>query len=965
LSESIRDIFFSVDDHGQVMFWNSFAENKTGLTSDEIIGQPLLSVLPSLEKTDLPEQIDTVQKSKTPLQTRMKLSFGSSFETYNLIIYPIATGVSILAKDISAQIRFQSQLFEQSQILDQLHEAILTTDMEGRIKTVNKQCLNIFRTNISTIRNEHISSIFNQNDRNRVKQLLKHITPDIPYASEEYAITNADGEMLHTLVHISVKKDINEQPNGYIFSIINISESASIRREILQINQDLEHKVKKRTIQLEEEKRRAESANRAKTSFLANMSHEVRTPMNAIVGLIHLLTQTGLDDVQQQYCRKMNNASQNMMSIIADILDYSRIESGNFELNNSRFRLSAILANLRKTIISMLDGKTITASFTVDDGVPSEFVSDPIQLEHVLAIVLDNAVKFTESGSVHLHISSQPETFNMESVMFKIEDTGIGIKNSDIKQMFQPFTQADDTRSRRYGGAGLGLALAKQLVSRMNGQIRVSSTPGSGSVFTITLPLKKIESVAAPNFVNDASSALVAVDTDAWSRESLKAVFSRTGIQSVVLSDIDEAKPYLADTSYSMCVLSLAALSKHDDLSSISPLIDKKHIILLSDYPGQAIPDEYSNFFTIQKPVLDSQILTALSHLRKPHSSSMFMRRKKLDGIRILLVEDNIINRDVAAELLEMEGAIIDSAENGKSALSVLENKTFDVILMDIKMPVMNGITATEIIKKRKDLSHIPVIALSANTDRKDTFGENFCNVISKPFDIAELVSVISSCIGKKITVSTSDSLIQKMKPIDGINMREPIARQNLTVEEYYAQLQSFFNTNINTLSSIKAAYNENDTDTLLKTVQSLIDDSIKIGAETLAASGREFLPFIVGTCRENDCHFIFADLCFKLDNIMKELSDYFSQHGNHGSGDADLIQTGSVYDTLLGNLGYYLAESDTRALEIIDNLFPITSDERRLKVLMTLKNHCQRFDFEGALHYFETNRPVLEGNHE
>ncbi|MEO5328486.1 MAG: response regulator [Magnetococcus sp. THC-1_WYH] len=616
----------------------------------------------------------------------------------------------------------------------------------------------------------------------------------------------------------------------------------------------------------------AEGAAQAKSEFLANMSHEIRTPMNAIIGLSHLCLQTRLTSRQTDYIRKVHHAATSLLRIINDILDFSKIEAGRLDMEATDFTLEEVLGNMAAMTSLRAQEKKLEFLMETAVDIPTSLLGDPLRLGQILINLTNNAIKFTETGEVAVVTEVLQREEHRVRLQFTIRDTGIGMTPQQAASLFQAFTQADSSTTRKYGGTGLGLAISKRLVQLMGGDIRVISEPGVGSQFIFDVELgisdRKIEKSLVPTTdlrgmkvlaVDDNESARNVI-SDYLTSFSFKVSRATNGKEAIIA--VQEAD--MVGDPFDLVIMDYMM----PEIDGITAAVQIRRELNLTKPPVVIMATAYGEEMVVKRAMHEAQVD---GFLVKPINQSLLFEsimeafghgeheekqrgmafsegadfRAVLSGAKILLVEDNEINQQVAQELLEQANIAVTVAGNGRQALDFVMQEPFDGVLMDLQMPVMDGLTATREIRKNPQFSRLPILAMTANAmsgDRELCLEAGMQDHIAKPVDPSNMFSTLARWVKpavpipppKPILGDDAEGVSMVLPEIPGIDVHASVRRMGGNIKSYKKILRRFRDNQGAVDHAIRQALNDADKETAERLAHTLKGVSATIGAMRL-----------------------------------------------------------------------------------------------------------------------------------
>jgi PAS domain S-box-containing protein len=649
---------------------------------------------------------------------------------------------------------------------------------------------------------------------------------------------------------------------GHTVGTLGISHDITERKLAAQELAHQAGELRRTNAALEQLANDAQAASRAKGEFLANMSHEIRTPLNGVIGMTELALETDLTREQREYLETVRFSAESLLSVINDILDFSKIEAGRVDLEAIDFDLRECLENTLKTLALRADEKNLELLCDVSPDIPELLRGDPNRLRQIMVNLVGNAIKFTREGEVALKVESSGSNHDRCQLHFTVSDTGVGIQKEKLETIFESFSQADTSTTREFGGTGLGLTISRRLVEMMGGRIWVESEFGKGSAFHITVDLSRSDQAALPEFTELAQpgvltgTSVLVVDDNRTNRRILEGLLTNWGMKATLASDGESAIAALQAArdrgSPFHLILADMHMPKMDGFALIERINSEKGsttpaIMMLTSGGNRndaARCEALGVAAYLLKPIRRAELREAIERVlgavSENRQEALITERTLSDGrdanssLSILLAEDNEVNQKVATRLLEKRGHRVTIAGNGQQALDALSEAQFDLVLMDVQMPEMDGLEATAALREKETTTgrHQPVIAMTAlvmKGDRERCLAAGMDGYLTKPIRPRELDEVLEEYIARKnpngiAHESVAKELLQAAhtsvpEPIDGRELLERVGDDR----EFLTELANLFREDgPKQLARIKAALQNKDSAEVLRCAHSL-----------------------------------------------------------------------------------------------------------------------------------------------
>jgi two-component system sensor histidine kinase/response regulator len=724
---------------------------------------------------------------------------------------------NLRTRELLAQVKANEERLRQTEqffrsVLELAPDGLMVVDAEGSIRLANAQCERLFGYPREALVGMKVERLVPDHVRGRHPELRaefhRSASPRAMGAGQELSALRKDGSLFPVEIGLSPLPSREGEPGQVAVSVRDVTERKAAEKALQQA------------------KEKAEEATQMKSMFLANMSHEIRTPMNAIIGLSFLALKTPLNTKQRDYIGKIHNAGTSLLAIINDILDFSKIEAGRLDIEQTDFKLDEVVNSVTTITGQKAHDKGLEFLVEVPSSVPQFLVGDPLRLGQILTNLVNNAIKFTEQGEIRLSAQVLEQTGEKCKLKFSVRDTGLGMTPEQSVRLFQPFTQADMSTTRKYGGTGLGLTISRRLCELMGGQIWVDSEPGKGSTFSFTVWAGIGEAKGSGRVIPERLqeiSALV-VDDNPAAREIiqvlLRGLVRRTDAAASGVEALAAVKRSDAQSPYDIVFMdwrmpTLDGLETSRRIKGDETLKHPPAIVLVTAFGREEVKEEAERLRLdgfLLKPVTKSMLVDTLMNVfAAPGEDVAAAAEGKeamlLPGLRVLLAEDNLINQQIAVELLQQAGATVEVASNGREAVERLFSSggeiPYDVVLMDLQMPEMDGHQATRKIRSDPRFAKLPLIAMTAHAtteERQRCLDDGMNDHVAKPIDPALLYETLARYTpGRTSSMTAARPSPKEERPasdglpaIEGLDAADGLARVAGNLRLYLKLLRQF-----------------------------------------------------------------------------------------------------------------------------------------------------------------------------
>ncbi|MBF0194003.1 MAG: response regulator [Magnetococcales bacterium] len=1032
LVQTIPDIVYKIDSEGNFTFLNKSVE-RLGYHQSDLIGKHFSEIIhsadvpnASLDKvierigkgTSNPEQkvFDerrSGERMTVGLEVRLKTKSGKPIgvsEIKNIDDHSIGVEVNStglygevaqqssnssrqyvgtvgVIRDVTdrqkAQKAFTDERLLLRQLIDSVPLPIFYMQNSGRVLFSNSAFQKFSGADIDKLESTQITNLFDNEGNKKLQSLLSDILADnsLKKIQKEIDLKSSEGLSHSVNVILSEFQKTGNTEADIIGVLVDITEQKAFTQKLVETRNHAQEMAQK-----------AKHASQAKGDFLANMSHEIRTPLNAVIGLTHLSLQTDLSFQQRDYLNKVSLSANALLTLINDILDFSKIEAGKLSLEKVTFSLDDLLASVAAILSIKSQEKGLELLLDIEPNIPLSLEGDPHRLRQILTNLIGNAVKFTQQGEIVLSVELVEENPDDIMLQFIVRDTGIGMTQEQLGNLFKEFSQGDASTTRKYGGTGLGLTISKRLVELMGGQISVESEDKKGSKFIFTSRFKRLEQTETKQIIieeNIRDLHILVVDDNNTSRRITSIHLESLGYHPTTVSSGEAAIETLSTAdadglAYDLVLMDwkmpgINGLETTRRIKNSLSLTKVPKIVMVTSFgPQEVVPTQEEKDLLegfLMKPItiatLSDAILTAFGHKPMSHLTNNTNESVTSDlaGVKLLLVEDNEINQQVACELLQQINIQVTLANNGEEAVELANNKQFDGILMDLQMPVMDGLEATKQIRLNEKLLELPIIAMTANAmvgDREKCLKVGMNDHVGKPVVPKELYSTLVKWIEKKpgdyssqnITPPkprNSDNSMVLIPALPGIDTNIGLRNVGNNCALYKKVLLKFVKNQGNSCLKLAEHIGTGDYQALEQTAHALKGVSSTIGAKNLAKLAGTIEKLAQKQDSLTGLSDIIGETTTELANISHSINTSLVLEKQTNTQNQEITDVGpEVLTPLFKKAVKLLNDFDSAVEKVVDEIVPLVSSEKRIERIKSIKKPLESYDFVKCLSIFQ-----------
>ncbi|AFM26218.1 response regulator [Desulfomonile tiedjei] len=988
---------FYKDTDGRYLGFNRAYQEFYGKTIDELVGKSVFDIAPK-ELAEVYHAKDLELFRNPGIQSYEALVKDALGIVHNVVFHKATfndsrgnlLGLIGVILDITERKKAENALKESDAFLSSLMNAIpvpiFYKDTDGRYLGFNKAFGELYSKKLEDLVGKSVFDLFPREQAKvyHAKDNELFVKPGVQVY--ESVLSDTRGMVHNVVFHKASFTDSQDNVRGLIGAILNITERKKAEEALAEA---LETAKQLRT--------QAEFATLAKSEFLAKMSHEIRTPMNAIIGFAGLALKTDLTSKQRDYLSKIDSSAKTLLGIINDILDFSKIEAGKLDLESIDFQLDEVINGIANMVSVKASEKDLELISQIGSNVPAALIGDPLRLGQVLVNLVNNAVKFTEHGHILIKVENVKNSYTDCVLKFSVTDTGIGMTPDQMTRLFAAFSQADTSVTRKFGGTGLGLTISKHLVEMMGGQISVESELGRGSTFSFSIEFgrasrEKRRQLVPPQSVEGLK--VLVVDDNPTAREvlveqldSLKfrvmsAPSARAAISELKRSSAQDAPYDLVVMDWKMPEMDGIEASRV--IRNDADLQHAPSIIMVTAFGREDVmtrAEEVGINGFLMKPVTPSLMFDTIMQVFGHEPSTGTIQRRAaapavepdfadlIEGAKVLLVEDNALNQQVANEILAGAGLFVEIANNGKEAVEAVETSEYDLVLMDVQMPVMGGYEATAVIRKNPRFKDLPIVAMTAHAMRgakEECLNAGMNDYVSKPIDPAQLFSVLVRWIKPKDRpLSSAIRLVNERsaehdtvegdlpETIDGIDISAGLKRLSGNRGLYRQLLIDFGKKYILVPSEIDSLIEQGDLSTAADKAHALKGLAGNLSANGIFVAARELESAIKNGQRER-LHHLATRLMEEKEILRHSLEAWIiaeepSAMKDTVSEEGDQRIDVSRVSPVVRELAMFLKENNGEAIDHLKTLKPLVGSAN-LDQLIKIETLINDLEFEQAL---------------